>query len=507
MTSESRERSAEVSEEGVSRERGALEAYPDLRFELSSGGRILAYQEGVETPLYTEPENFLGRRVGEVLPEQAARKVIRGLEELDRGVDRVTVNYTLPIGEALRLFEARILALSSGNRLAVIRDMTDEWRAKSALEESEAKFRALVQNIPGMVYRCEAEFDWPATYVSPQVEAIVGFPPEEFESGERTLGSVIHPEDRAGVAAEVERCVVAREPFSLNYRIITADGEIRYIHEQGRALYSPEGEPEYLDGAIFDVTDMHRMRQRLLEDQKMAAVGNLAAGVAHEINNPLAVILSNLEYAVEELGAIRGAFQGDATVEEALDDVMNAVERVRSSTDRVRGIIDDMRTFSDAAIGEVSRLNLGRVVTWAVQRFESRTSGEKVERDLQEVPQVWAGEASVAQVVWNLLENAHEAVQGLSPEERRVAIGLRPVGNEVLLTVEDNGEGMSPDVEARAFEPFYTTREVGQGTGLGLFVCQGLVEAMNGAIELETAPGQGTTVRVRLPAAEDAHNH
>lgn len=194
-------------------------------------------------------------------------------------------------------------------------------------------------------------------------------------------------------------------------------------------------------------------------------------------------------------------------VDEALDDVMNAVERVRSSTDRVRGIIDDMRTFSDAAIGEVSRLNLGRVVTWAVQRFESRTSGEKVERDLQEVPQVWAGEASVAQVVWNLLENAHEAVQGLSPEERRVAIGLRPVGNEVLLTVEDNGEGMSPDVEARAFEPFYTTREVGQGTGLGLFVCQGLVEAMNGAIELETAPGQGTTVRVRLPAAEDAHNH
>ncbi|MGZ3458872.1 MAG: two-component regulator propeller domain-containing protein, partial [Archangium sp.] len=249
---------------------------------------------------------------------------------------------------------------------------------------------------------------------------------------------------------------------------------------------------------------LRQAQSQLVQAGKMAAVGTLAAGVGHEINNPLAYIVSNLEYAGAEVAALGRELPGGAPGRERLRDMDRALGEARHGADRVRRIVQDLRTFSRG--DEEAR---GAVDLHAVLDSAAKLAGNELAPRARLVKQYGEGawvdgnESRLAQVFLNLLINAAQALPEGQAARHEVRLVTRREGGQVVAEVRDTGCGIPPDVLGRIFDPFFTTKPVGVGTGLGLALCHRFVTAMGGDIGVESEPGKGTRVRVTLRAAAE----
>ncbi len=244
-----------------------------------------------------------------------------------------------------------------------------------------------------------------------------------------------------------------------------------------------------------DITDRKRMEAQLLLADRMASVGTLAAGVAHEINNPLACILSNLDFALDELR--RGA--------PASDDVLRAIEEAKEGGVRVREIVRDLKTFSRAQAGARQVVDLRKVIESAASLAQNEIRRRaRLLLDLGEVPTVLGSEQRIGQVILNLLINAAQAIPDGQVDVNRVEVRTW-IGADGRARVEisDTGSGIPPEILGRIFDPFFTTKPVGVGTGLGLAICHGIVTELGGEIAVLSELGKGTTFTVTFPAASD----
>ncbi len=250
------------------------------------------------------------------------------------------------------------------------------------------------------------------------------------------------------------------------------------------------------------IEDKIRRRTEILEEQSsqaqsLASVGMLAAGVAHEINNPLTYVMANLEDAIATLGQSKGA---DPELVEILGESLTGVQRIQS-------IVSDMKLLSRMKReDERERLDLNDVLdrTLRVVSAELRHRA-RVVKDYGDPAPVFAGEGRLAQVFINLLVNAGHAIEPgyASNNEIRISTSTDPSGNPTV-TIHDTGQGIAPDVLEQIFDPFFTTKGKGKGTGLGLPICQGIVEKLGGTIEVASELGTGTSFRVTLPPASEA---
>ncbi len=246
-------------------------------------------------------------------------------------------------------------------------------------------------------------------------------------------------------------------------------------------------------GLLRDVTEQRALQTRLALADRMASVGTLAAGVAHELNNPLAYVTANLSWLGEILAS--GAARAEATQA----DLRQAIEDARSGAERMRQIIRDLRTFSR---GDETRLGEVRVepvlescisIAWNEIRHRAR-----LVRDFRAVATVHGNEARLGQVFLNLIVNAAQAIPEGAADRNEIRITVRSEGDRVAVEVKDSGSGIASEHRARIFDPFFTTKPLGVGTGLGLSICHNLVTAMGGAIEVESEPLQGALFRVLL---------
>ncbi len=237
------------------------------------------------------------------------------------------------------------------------------------------------------------------------------------------------------------------------------------------------------------------LRAQLAVADRMASVGTLAAGVAHEINNPLTFLLANLAFAGERLRAAGPESAEAGRVREALDDAVDGARRVQE-------IVRDLRAFSRADDASCGPVGLSRVVegALALAANELRHRARAVV-DVAGAPPVLANEARVGQVLLNLVVNAAHAIPEGDVAGNEVRIGARAEGDRVVVEVSDTGTGVPPEIRARIFEPFFTTKPVGEGTGLGLWVCRRIVAALGGTIELAPSRARGATFRLVLPRA------
>jgi signal transduction histidine kinase/CheY-like chemotaxis protein len=248
-----------------------------------------------------------------------------------------------------------------------------------------------------------------------------------------------------------------------------------------------------------DVTERKRMRAQLLVADRMASLGTLAAGIAHEINNPLSYVTGNLE-AIEETVhlAKRAATPAD------YDDLAAVVRDARDGAERVRKIVHGLRAFSRSKEEEQRvTLAIGDVLDAAIRMTgnEVRHRAQLV-RQLGPVPPVVADDGRLTQVFINLLVNAAHAIPEGHVDDNRITVRTRTdEQGRAVIEIEDTGHGMPPEIQARVFDPFFTTKDVGEGTGLGLSICHGIVSGLGGQIAIDSAPGRGTTMRVVLPAA------
>ncbi len=302
-----------------------------------------------------------------------------------------------------------------------------------------------------------------------------------LDEGEAALGSLREAETAQGRRLPPVTCCVRRP-----------DGSTVLL-EVVSVSFEYEGEASALCIAR-DVSERTELESRLVQADRLAALGTMAAGVAHEINNPIAYVMLNLDWIARKL-------PGVASDPSSIDALMEMLKEAREGAERVSTIVRDLRSFSRAD-GEARRqVDLGAVVESAVRiaACEVRPRA-RVTTSLEAARPVWANEGRLEQMVINLLLNAAQAMSESGADRNEIRVSVRPEGDtHAVLEVSDNGQGIPPDVQPHIFNPFFTTKPVGMNTGLGLSVSHSIVASLGGTITAYSEPGEGTTFRVVLP--------
>jgi len=306
-------------------------------------------------------------------------------------------------------------------------------------------------------------------------------------------------------AADLETTIVASisqggGPLGNEVSLRRRDGAEVIAEVVGVPLKDPTGR-HVADIAIYrDVTEKRQMQARLLVADRMAALGTLAAGVAHEINNPLAFVLGNVEFLQRELAKLPD-IPGAAELERALLDA-------RTGSERIRNTVRDLLRLSRSRDAElVCPVDVNDSVEFALKVSEPQLRHRaRLVKKLGKVPPVAAPESKLGQVILNLVLNAAQAVPegDVGANEVRVTTRYDAGAGAVVIEVSDTGVGIAPADQRRIFDPFFTTKPIGVGTGLGLSICHSTVTSLGGDIRVQSAPGKGATFTVMLPAAAPA---
>jgi PAS domain S-box-containing protein len=302
----------------------------------------------------------------------------------------------------------------------------------------------------------------------------------------------VHPEDRARADQCFRSAAENLMPFTCEYRVVLPDGQARCLLGRGRAHTDASGQVQRLSGSAQDITERKEIEAQLVVAGRMAAVGTLAAGVAHEINNPLASILGNLEYLSGRLGRADGP-----------DDVREVLVGTRQSAQRIRDVVRNLMLFSGAGGDSETAVDVRRLLD-AVLDIVGTELRERahVTREYEETPPVLANEGRLAHAFVQLLRNAAQAIPPGAPSSHEVRIrAATSRDGRVLVEIRDDGVGIPATLRERIFDPFFTTRPVGTAIGLGLSTAHAIVTAIGGSLSLDSEPDEGSTFRVSLPAA------
>ena len=253
-------------------------------------------------------------------------------------------------------------------------------------------------------------------------------------------------------------------------------------------------------GVALDITERKKMETKLIQAERLASMGTLAAGVAHEINNPLTYVMANIGFVSERLPKLVPPHPTEAVAAQ-LEELTTALAEAQEGAIRVRQIVRDLKILARGDEERYGPIDVRGVIESSVSMVANqiRNKAELI-RELGAVPLVEASESRLGQVFLNLLVNATQAIPDGDVAGNHIRIGTStdPAGRAVI-TVSDTGAGIPAEVMGRIFDPFFTTKPVGVGTGLGLFICHGIVRALGGEILAESVVAEGTTFRVILP--------
>jgi PAS domain S-box-containing protein len=393
---------------------------------------------------------------------------------------------------------ARWVRLDREYLVTIVRDITERRRAEASLRASEERFRQMAENIDGVFWMTDPGKNR-MLYVSPGYERIWGRSTAGLLANPHSWLDAVHPDDRSR-AGDAALNAQLRGDYDETYRIRRPDGAERWIRDRAFVVRGADGEVSSVVGIAEDITDRRRVEQQLRQAQKMQAIGTLAGGIAHDFNNILAAVVGYAELAQRCVAA-------DHVAGRHLEAVIQGGMR---AADLVRQIL----TFSRQQEQTRRPLQLGRTVSEPLRLLRATIpSSIKFELSLAAaVPSVLADATQIHQVVMNLCTNAAHAMRD-RPGVLRVRLetvevdasmakstaGLR-VGTYAMLTVADTGHGMNCATLEHIFEPFFTTKDPSEGTGLGLSVVHGIVCAHDGAVEVSSCPGEGTTFRLYFPA-------
>jgi PAS domain S-box-containing protein len=403
-----------------------------------------------------------------------------------------------------------IIAIVSGVLLILIlvrvgllmADITERQKIERALREAETKYRTLIERIPAAVYIDALDEISSNIYISPQIEVMTGWPPEEWQRRAGMWLEIMHPEDLDAVVA-LQRESSETGEFVAEYRVISPDGEAVWIRDEGVIVKTDEGRPLFWQGVLLDITEEKQMEQRLLQAGKMEAVGQLAGGIAHDFNNLLGIIQNYASFLVEDLGP-QDVRRLDAT-------------EIVTASHKAAGLVRQLLTFSRQEVPQPVVLDINDIVI-GTDRLLTRTIGAHIEMHLDLAPDlkpVKLDPSRLEQLLINLVLNACDAMDGggtlliatLPAPTAGSDRAPQELGDFVCLSVTDTGEGMTGDLQERIFEPFFTTKARGRGTGLGLATVYGIVQQEGGYIDVDSTVGVGTTFNVYLPTTEESIEH
>jgi two-component system, cell cycle sensor histidine kinase and response regulator CckA len=384
----------------------------------------------------------------------------------------------------------------------MVEDITERKRVEGELKAAEAKYRALIERLPAIIYTAQfgAAGGW--LYVSPQIESLLGFSPAEWTTDPGLWFRQMHPEDRDPVLALQSLCRNTGRPFDAEYRLHTRDGQVVWVRDSAAVVKDEKGDPIFLQGVVRDITERKHLEDQLRQAQKMKAIGQLAGGVAHDFNNLLMVIQGYSDVMMTHL--------------DPAEPLRKNVEEIKKASERAASLTRQLLAFSRMQVLSPKVLDLNAVLA-EMGEMLPRLIREDIELRIAagtSLGRVRADQNQIEQVILNLVVNARDAMPSggkltietapveLSEEYARRHAGVRP-GRYVMLAVSDTGVGMDSQTQARIFEPFFTTKELGKGTGLGLATVYGIVKQSNGWIWFYSEVGKGTTFKIYLPQVDE----
>jgi PAS domain S-box-containing protein len=380
--------------------------------------------------------------------------------------------------------------------LVILHDVTEIRTATNRARISQAKL-AQAQQVAA-VGSWERDLVTGVSEWSDETCRILGVAQPVSNAFENQFLASVHPSDRAAAADAVGRAEREGRPVDIEVKIIRKDGATRVVHVRGAAMYDERRVRVALLGTLQDVTEQRLLETQLRQAQKMEAVGQLAGGVAHDFNNLLTVITSYSVMLMSELPS-------DSPIRPDIQEIAAAAERAETLTRQ-------LLAFSRQQVLQPQSVDVGALAL-GLRSMLRRLVREDIEiaTVIDPVAGVaWADPGQIEQVLVNLVVNARDAMPDGGTVTIRTAAcehasAGAPSSPHVLVEVSDTGEGMTPEVQARMFEPFYTTKESGKGTGLGLSTVYGIVRQSGGDIAVDSVPGTGTTFRIYLPIATVTH--
>jgi two-component system cell cycle sensor histidine kinase/response regulator CckA len=365
----------------------------------------------------------------------------------------------------------------------------EEARRQSAtgLSEAEDRHRSIIDKLPLVTYlRSLVDLTIPPLFQSSQTVALLGYPMQRWFDEPRFASQLIHPDDREINAELNERSLT--EDVQGEYRMIRADGRIVWVLDHMTLVRDADGLAVAQQGFVVDISERKALEEQLGQAQRLEALGLLAGGIAHDFNNLLTAISGYTGLALEHGGKENDLLRRD-------------LREVRTATARAADLTRQLLAFGRRQVFARTVVDLNSVVLEA-HSLLNRVIGEKVSVVTRLDPaltRVYADEGQLGQVLVNLALNARDAM----PDGGTLTIGTANVGADAVITIADTGHGMDEQTRARIFEPFFSTKGVGEGTGLGLAMVHGIIQQTGGTISVESVLGAGAEFRVVLPGTLD----
>jgi len=334
-------------------------------------------------------------------------------------------------------------------------------------------------------------------YFSEVICLIYGLEPKEFVSTFETFLSMAHPKDRKHVTNAIDKALHKNEPFSIDYQTIMPDGTVRTVHGEAEVVFGEDGKPISMHGTAQDITERKKIEQELLKSKKLESIGILAGGIAHDFNNILTGLFGNIELAKLKISKDHAAYTYIETANQALE--------------KATPLTKQLLTFAKGGDPILDAVDLKSVVQTTVT-FNLSGSNVKTHFNLPDnLWQVNADKGQISQVIANLTINAKQAM----PEGGNLYIDAEPIkdlnktsdrhlsGNFVKLSIRDEGVGISPKYIERIFDPYFSTKQT--GNGLGLATVHSIIAQHNGYINFDSIPDVGTTFTIFFPAEQSFH--
>jgi len=472
---------------------------------------------GYQVPSIASTGEDALRLAGEVKPNLVLMDIgLKGRMDGIKAAEAIRDHHELPVvyltgyADEERLSRARvtdaygyILKPFNNNELRSTIEMAlYKHQMAQQLKERERWFSTTLRSIGDAVIAVDKEER--ITFLNPRAEALTGWSAKDAEGRPlQEVYSVVEEEGRAPVESPAARVLrdTPRPPVDL--LLLGRDGNEVSVEDSASVIRDEKGNVLGVVVSFRDVTERKRLEKRLAISERMASLGTLAAGIAHEINNPLAYVLTNMEFCRKALDRVAAAPQD---VGRYLDEVRAALQEAVEGADRMRRIVADVKTFSRPEGEERTGLDVRAVLDASLKMVSHLIPpNAQVLRVFGDVPSLSGNESRMGQLFVNLLTNA---AQSLPLEgDQTITVTTRPgPGPSAIVEVHDTGTGIAPEVLRRMFDPFFSTKPVGVGTGLGLAICHRIVTDQGGEIRVESQVGRGTTFTVILPVHSSARD-
>ena len=473
--------------------RDVIESINEGMFVIGPEWRIELWNQAAERTSRLPRQEAIGRQLLDVLPELAPSALpAQVAKSLATNSASPLIEVNLGVDGCARVFETRVFPFHGGATV-FFADVTDQKRAQAALRESEERYRDLVQELDAIVWEADPK-TMLFSFVSQRAETMLGYSCELWCRSSGFLDGLIHPEDRELARAHFRSPAEGRDQ-EVEYRVIAADGRTVWLRDIRRVVRQLDGR-DSVRGLMVDVSEHKKMVEELLRAQKLESVGILAGGIAHDFNNILTAVLGNISLA--------------RMLSSAGDKVFDRLAAAERATLRAKDLTQQLLTFSKGGVPVKRTASVAELIADSANLV---MSGSSVLCEYRLPDDLWPAEVDEGQfcrVIQNLVINAQQAMPGggrLRVSGSNIILGSDravplPAGCYVKIVIEDQGVGIPGDLLHKVFDPYFTTKQ--QGNGLGLATAYSIIRKHDGHIAVDSVVGKGTEFAIYLPASPNA---